>query len=98
MSILDVMKTASTVFAIRDILSAAAKVLVDKDSTPEEKSEARKAQNLGNKKVQEKNKGGDVTKMMGGGLSNTKKRVGVNDYREGGYVLSTVDNRKMKND
>ena len=76
MSILDIMKTASTVFAIRDSLSAAAKILGDKDSTPEEKSEARKAQNLGNKKVQEKKaKGGAVTKMYNGGMASGKKHM-----------------------
>ena len=26
----------------------------------------------------------------------TKKNIGANDYRQGGYVLSTVDNRKNK--
>lgn len=30
------------------------------------------------------------------GGSITKKRIGANDYREGGYVLSTMDNRKVK--
>ena len=75
MSILDIMRTASTVFAIRDSLSAAAKILGNKDSTPEEKSEARKAQNLGNKKVQEKNKGGAVTKMYHGGMAHGRKHM-----------------------
>jgi hypothetical protein len=31
-------------------------------------------------------------KSMGGSI--TKKRIGANDYRKGGYVLSTVDRRK----
>ena len=31
---------------------------------------------------------------MGGSVN--KKRIGANDYREGGYVLSTMDNRKVK--
>jgi hypothetical protein len=31
-------------------------------------------------------------KAMGGSI--TKKRIGANDYRKGGYVLSTVDRRK----
>ena len=30
------------------------------------------------------------------GGSITKKRIGANDYRKGGYVLSTMDNRKVK--
>jgi|TARA_R110000751_G_scaffold71473_1_gene145096 hypothetical protein len=30
------------------------------------------------------------------GGSATKKNIGSNDYRKGGYVLSTVDNRKKK--
>jgi len=33
-----------------------------------------------------KNKGGSIT----------KKRIGTNDYRKGGYVLSSVDNRKKR--
>ena len=45
---------------------------------------------IGSKKIAADNK-------SKGGLSNTKKRMGANDYRKGGYVLSTVDNRKMKN-
>ena len=34
------------------------------------------------------------TKSNGGSI--TKNRIGGNDYRTGGYVLSTVDNRKKK--
>ena len=34
------------------------------------------------------------TKSNGGSI--TKNRIGGNDYRKGGYVLSTVDNRKKK--
>jgi hypothetical protein len=30
------------------------------------------------------------------GGTTTKNRIGGNDYRKGGYVLSTVDNRKKK--
>lgn len=33
-------------------------------------------------------------RAMGGSI--TKKRIGANDYRKGGYVLSTMDNRKVK--
>jgi len=33
-------------------------------------------------------------KAMGGSI--TKNRIGANDYRKGGYVLSTIDNRKVK--
>jgi hypothetical protein len=33
------------------------------------------------------------TKMMGGGMG-TKKKMGSNDYRSGGMVLSSVDNKK----
>tara|TARA_R110000782_G_scaffold254628_1_gene343075 strand:- start:348 stop:707 length:360 start_codon:yes stop_codon:yes gene_type:complete len=33
-------------------------------------------------------------KSMGGSV--TKNRIGGNDYRKGGYVLNTVDNRKNK--
>ena len=33
-----------------------------------------------------------MTKSKGG--ATTKNRIGGNDYRKGGYVLSTVDNRK----
>ena len=35
-----------------------------------------------------------VTKSMGGSI--TKNRMGGNDYRKGGYVLNTTDNRKVK--
>tara|TARA_R110000744_G_scaffold110131_1_gene207789 strand:+ start:575 stop:949 length:375 start_codon:yes stop_codon:yes gene_type:complete len=35
-----------------------------------------------------------MTKASGGSI--TKKNIGGNDYRKGGYVLSTVDNRKKK--
>jgi len=35
-----------------------------------------------------------LRKSNGGSI--TKNRIGGNDYREGGYVLSTVDNRKKK--
>ena len=31
---------------------------------------------------------------MAMGCSVNKKRIGANDYRKGGYVLSTVDRRK----
>ena len=34
-------------------------------------------------------------KSVGSAVEN-KRRIGVNDYRKGGYVLSTVDNRKSK--
>ena len=33
-------------------------------------------------------------KAMGGSI--TKNRIGANDYRKGGYVLNTTDNRKVK--
>ena len=33
---------------------------------------------------------------MAVGGSVNKKRIGANDYRKGGYVLSTMDNRKVK--
>ena len=45
----------------------------------------------------------DTTNVSGKGGSRfnkggmpTKKRIGTNDYRKGGYVLSSVDNRKNK--
>ena len=38
------------------------------------------------KKALRNNKGGSIT----------KNRIGANDYRKGGYVLSTVDKRKVK--
>lgn len=40
-------------------------------------------------------KAGDKEKKYMGG-SITKNRIGANDYRKGGYVLNTVDNRKNK--
>ena len=33
-------------------------------------------------------------KKLSKGGATTKNRIGGNDYRKGGYVLSTVDNRK----
>lgn len=36
----------------------------------------------------------DEGMAMGGSVN--KKRIGANDYRKGGYVLSTVDNRRKK--
>jgi len=36
------------------------------------------------------------TRMVANGGVITKNRIGANDFREGGYVLSTVDNRKNK--
>ena len=36
----------------------------------------------------------DEGMAMGGSVN--KKRIGANDYRKGGYVLSTMDNRKVK--
>ena len=48
---------------------------------------ARKAtENKDIKKANKKYNGGSIT----------KNRIGGNDYRTGGYVLSTVDNRKKK--
>jgi hypothetical protein len=35
-------------------------------------------------------------KELNKGGSATKNRIGANDYRKGGYVLSTKDNRKKK--
>ena len=34
-------------------------------------------------------------KSVGSAVEN-KRRIGLNDYRKGGYVLSSVDNRKNK--
>ena len=36
------------------------------------------------------------TRMVANGGVITKNNIGANDFREGGYVLSTVDNRKNK--
>jgi|TARA_R110000850_G_scaffold255138_1_gene380881 hypothetical protein len=39
----------------------------------------------------------DLEKQMKSkGGTTTKNRIGGNDYRKGGYVLSTVDNKKKK--
>ena len=35
-------------------------------------------------------------RMVANGGVITKNNIGANDFREGGYVLSTVDNRKNK--
>lgn len=47
----------------------------------------------GNVKAPQK-AGDKEKKYMGGSVK--KKRMGSTDYRKGGYVLSTVDNRKKK--
>tara|TARA_B100000900_G_C20547220_1_gene703090 strand:+ start:706 stop:1047 length:342 start_codon:yes stop_codon:yes gene_type:complete len=45
--------------------------------------------------IKSPSKAGDKEKKYMGG-SVKKKRMGATDYRKGGYVLSTVDNRKKK--
>tara|TARA_R110002020_G_scaffold67815_2_gene177891 strand:+ start:796 stop:1167 length:372 start_codon:yes stop_codon:yes gene_type:complete len=35
-------------------------------------------------------------KKLSKGGAPTKNRIGGNDYRKGGYVLNTIDNRKVK--
>lgn len=47
-----------------------------------------------NKEIEDKEINKALTKSKGGSI--TKNRKGGNDYRKGGYVLSTVDNRKKK--
>ena len=42
----------------------------------------------------DKYRDGKAKAFKGGSI--TKNRIGGNDYRKGGYVLSTVDNRKKK--
>jgi hypothetical protein len=51
-----------------------------------EKAKKKQIKDTDIKKALRKNKGGSVT----------KNRKGANDYRSGGYVLSTVDKRKVK--
>ena len=51
-----------------------------------EKKETKKYGRPIKKKELEVNKGGSIT----------KNKIGANDYRKGGYVLSTKDNRKNK--
>ena len=46
------------------------------------------------KQIKDKELNAAATKSNGGSI--TKNRIGGNDYRKGGYVLSTVDNRKKK--
>lgn len=90
MNLFDAAKTATSIFQLGSIAANAAGVIVDTLSSEEEVKDANKAKRLADKKIAADNK-------SKGGLSNTKKRMGANDYRKGGYVLSTVDNRKMKN-
>ena len=59
--------------------------------TPQEKMKAINILSQQKKKLAEEMS----TKQARGG-SITKNRMGGNDYRKGGYVLSTVDNRKKK--
>jgi hypothetical protein len=44
------------------------------------------------KQIKDKELNAAATKSKGGAI--TKNRKGGNDYRKGGYVLNTVDNRK----
>jgi len=46
------------------------------------------------KQIKDKELNAAATKSNGGSI--TKNRIGGNDYRKGGYVLSTVDNRNKK--
>ena len=91
MNLFDAAKAATSILQLGSIAANAAGVIVDSLSSKEEVTDANKAKRLADKKIAADNK-------SKGGLSDTKKRIGANDYREGGYVLSTVDNRKMKND
>tara|TARA_R100001460_G_scaffold59662_1_gene99536 strand:- start:342 stop:671 length:330 start_codon:yes stop_codon:yes gene_type:complete len=75
MGLFDIIQAANAVDTIVSTLSEAAKVLGDKNSTPEEKKDARKAQTLGNKKVQSKKEGGAVTKMYNGGMAHGKRHM-----------------------
>tara|TARA_R110000796_G_C14216988_1_gene394061 strand:- start:45 stop:452 length:408 start_codon:yes stop_codon:yes gene_type:complete len=67
--------------------------------TPEEKQrlnqiglkkEAELKKEIKNKELKE------AAKKQSKGGSITKNRIGGNDYRKGGYVLNTMDNRKKK--
>jgi|TARA_B110000259_G_scaffold115788_1_gene131890 hypothetical protein len=91
MNLFDAAKAATSILQLGSIAANAAGVIVDSLSSKEEVTDANKAKRLADKKIAADNK-------SKGGLSDTKKRIGANDYRKGGYVLSTVDNRKMKND
>jgi len=75
MGLFDIIQAANAVGTIVSTLSDAAKVLGDKNATPEEKKDARKAQTLGNKKVQSKKEGGAVTKMYNGGMAHGRKHM-----------------------
>jgi|TARA_B110000261_G_scaffold131561_1_gene147723 hypothetical protein len=90
MNLFDAAKAATSILQLGSIAANAAGVIVDSLSSKEEVTDANKAKRLADKKIAADNK-------SKGGLSDTKKRIGANDYRKGGYVLSTVDNRKMKN-
>ena len=90
MNLFELAQAASNVGLLTDILGQAAQALVEPNAPKEQIKDANKAATLAKKKIAADNK-------SKGGLSDTKKRMGANDYRKGGYVLSTVDNRKMKN-
>ena len=49
-----------------------------------------------NQAIQAKPRQRPSGRMVANGGVITKNRIGANDFREGGYVLSTVDNRKNK--
>ena len=53
-----------------------------------------KAINILSQQKKELDKQMTTKQSMGGSI--TKNRMGGNDYRKGGYVLNTTDNRKVK--
>jgi hypothetical protein len=59
--------------------------------TPQEKM---KAISILSQQKKELDKQMTTKQSMGGSI--TKNRMGGNDYRKGGYVLNTTDNRKVK--
>ena len=59
--------------------------------SPQEKM---KAINILSQQKKELAKQMTTKQSMGGSI--TKNRMGGNDYRKGGYVLNTTDNRKVK--
>ena len=96
MSLFETMKLITNVDQVVRLLSKSAEVLGDKDSTEDEKKDARKAKSLGNKKMKEntegKAKGGNVSKMAYGGMANGKKHM----YVAGGSVKENPGLKALK--
>ena len=76
MNLFELAQAASNISLLGEVVSKAARVLVDPTAPPEEKKDASKAKRLGDKKIaNSKAKGGAVTKMYNGGVAHGRKHM-----------------------